>query len=229
MALYERTGNRRTDSSRINKIINQDLEEINRKYTQIGRIVKLRCLDQITDSEVLGIAAEVDAKLSELRELQDELNAVNGVKVCAKCNAKIDINVAFCPSCGAKQSSAAHAAVPASAPAVPVPPPAPIPAPAPVPPVQPVQPVQPIPPVQPAAPQYPEYSEATTYAGNDEFYEEAPAFGEQHAPVIPEPVPVPVSQQPKQQPSASVIFCTQCGSKEPAGTRFCSQCGSIIG
>ena len=318
MAMYERTGNKRTDIQRVNKLIAESLAEVNKRYTDIGRLVKLRCVDQVTDPEVLSLIADVDARLFELRNLQEELNSLNGVKTCPNCNATIDINVAFCPSCGTRQTQANTQAQtaygqPQQQYAQPqqqytqpqpqpyaqpqnnfAPPPQPFaqpvaPAPIPQPAPQPVVP-QPVAP-QPVAPQpafeqpvmtqpvmepqpvveqpvaEPAFEQPVAEPVFDQpvmeqpVVEEAPAveepvsggpawnetpdFENEAEPVVPEPViPEPVKVEPfnmpeppaapaeeplpSAAPQQSFIFCTQCGSKEPADTRFCSQCGTMM-
>lgn len=64
----------------------------------------------------------------------------------------------------------------------------------------------------------------------------APAPAPQAAPVVPAPVPasqaVPVApattSAPQAAPSAAAVFCTQCGSPNPADSRFCDSCGASL-
>ena len=272
MAFFEKQGN----INRVNREINKDLEDINKKYTEIGRIVKLRCLDQVDNEDVHRLAKEIDGLLNELLRLKEELNVINGIKICPKCNAQIDINVAFCPNCGTKQPANQQAA-PAEAPApAPVAAPTPVAAPAPAPVAAPAPVSAPIPVPDAAAAVL--TSEAAPEQTDDEKSAEvietaaeatekavteavettekiieaeepvqtpkaeipaAPEVSSIPAPSIappvmpapaniPDPTPAPAAPAPTSAPSAgqASIFCTQCGSKEPAGTRFCSQCGS---
>lgn len=246
MAFFEKSGN----ISRVNREISKHLEDINRKYTEIGRIVKLNCLDQVKNDDVRRLAGEIDGLLADLKKLQEELNVINGIKICPNCNAKIDINVAFCPSCGTKQAVMQQAApaqpavpvqpmapvqqtapVPMPAPTVPTPAPT-VPAPAPVPMPEPVSEIAPAPMPEPSAETAPEAAPETADTAAEVSSNE-PAAPEVEIPaapsIAPPEVPAPAAiPEPASAPAPgqSVIFCIQCGSKEPAGTRFCSQCGN---
>ncbi len=138
--------------SQLNKQINQNLAVINQKYTDIGRIVKLKYIDNINDADVKRLAGEIDSMLAQLQAMNKQINQLKGIRECANCRAQIGINVAFCPNCGTKQPVAAQPAP--AAPAAGGGWGAPAPSPAPVQPQQYVQP-QPVPmpqPVTPAAP-----------------------------------------------------------------------------
>ena len=126
--------------------IQNDLQEITKRYTDIGRIVKLQCLDQVENQDVKQLASEIDALLEHLKELNVRLDAANGVKTCVNtsCASKLALGMAFCPNCGTKQPvqqqvppySPQPAPMPSPAYQQPAPMPAPVyqqPAPAPMP------------------------------------------------------------------------------------------------
>ena len=216
MAIFEK---RNTPQQAVQNEINEKLSSINQKYTEIGRIVKIRLADKIDDAEIQGLISNIDTTLEELKTLNEKLNTLNGIKVCTNCGHNIPINVAFCPDCGAKQpvvQSAAPAAQQVNAPVQ-------------QPNVQPVQIPQPVintqpePIPQPTVIPQPEPAPQPT--------------------VIPQPEPAPqpvqsetaVSENIEEKPvdpvikeEAKFIFCSQCGNKESADMKFCSQCGNPL-
>ncbi len=190
--------------NQLNKQMNQTLGMINGKYTEMGRIVKLRYLDRIDDPDVKRIAAEIDNMLASLQAMNKQINLLKGLRECPGCHIAISTGVAFCPNCGTKQP-VAPAPAPVQGFAQPAPQPVAQPAPQPV--------VQPVPQMMQPAPQPAPQPEVKS------VIEDAPA---------PAPQPVPV---PAPAPSANApqfIFCTSCGNKEAAGTKFCSECGAVI-
>ena len=216
MAIFEK---RNTPQQAVQNEINEKLSSINQKYTEIGRIVKIRLADKIDDAEIQGLISNIDTTLEELKTLNEKLNTLNGIKVCTNCGHNIPINVAFCPDCGAKQpvvQSAAPAAQQVNAPVQ-----------------QPnVQPVQ-IP--QPVINTQPEPIPQPTVAPQPEPIPQPT--------VIPQPDPAPqpvqsetaVSENIEEKPvdpvikeEAKFIFCSQCGNKESADMKFCSQCGNPL-
>ncbi|MBR6338481.1 MAG: hypothetical protein IKR76_12235, partial [Ruminococcus sp.] len=138
--------------NQLNKQINQHLGEINNKYTEIGRIAKLKYLDKIDDADVKRLAGEIDTMLANLQVMTKQINELKGLRECVGCKMQIGNNVAFCPNCGTKQTIAQPAVQPmTAAPAMnqqPVPQPAANPW---APPAQPVP--QPVPMPQPVMPQ----------------------------------------------------------------------------
>lgn len=90
--------------AQINKQISDNLEFINTRYTEIGRYVKLNLADKIEDMQVKSMIADIDASLQNLKQLNDQLRIIKGVKICPICNNEIEINVGFCPFCGTKQN-----------------------------------------------------------------------------------------------------------------------------
>ena len=216
MAIFEK---RNTPQQAVQNEINGKLSSINQKYTEIGRIVKIRLADKIDDAEIQGLISDIDTTLEELKTLNEKLNTLNGIKVCTNCGHNIPINVSFCPDCGAKQPVVQPVAPAAQQANSPVQQPT-------VQPVQIPQPVintQPEPIPQPTVIPQPEPAPQPT--------------------VIPQPEPAPqpvqsetaVSENIEEKPvnpvikeEAKFIFCSQCGNKESADMKFCSQCGNPL-
>ena len=180
--------------NQLNKQINQHLADINNKYTEIGRITKLKYLDKVDDPDVKRLAGEIDTMLANLQVMTKQINELKGLRECVNCKMQIGTNVAFCPNCGAKQPIAQPSVQPMAAqPVQPAaqnnpwaPPQQPIPQPAPIP--QPVM-QQPVP--QPAP--MPQYAAPIP--------EPAPLPIPEPAP-IPEPVPIP-EPAPVAEPAAA--------------------------
>ena len=240
MAIFEK---RNTPQQAVQNEINEKLSSINQKYTEIGRIVKIRLADKIDDAEIQGLISNIDTTLEELKTLNEKLNTLNGIKVCTNCGHNIPINVAFCPDCGAKQpvvQSAAPAAQQVNAPVQ-------------QPNVQPVQIPQPVINTQPepipqptVIPQPEPVPQPTVIPQPDPVPQ--PTVIPQPEPVpqpevIPQPEPAPqpvqsetaVSENIEEKPvdpvikeEAKFIFCSQCGNKESADMKFCSQCGNPL-
>ena len=228
MAIFEK---RNTPQQAVQNEINEKLSSINQKYTEIGRIVKIRLADKIDDAEIQGLISNIDTTLEELKTLNEKLNTLNGIKVCTNCGHNIPINVAFCPDCGAKQpvvQPVAPAAQQANA-SVQQPTVQPVQIP------QPVINTQPEPIPQPTVIPQPEPVPQPTVIPQPE---PAP-----QPTVIPQPEPAPqpvqsetaVSENIEEKPvdpvikeEAKFIFCSQCGNKESADMKFCSQCGNPL-
>lgn len=222
-----------TPENAVKAQIDAKLAFINDKYTEIGRFVKLRMADKIEEPEVKNLIAQIDATLEELKNLNEQLLTIRGMKLCSGCGHEIPVNMAFCPNCGTKQPEMAQpvyqqpaqdGAVPMGAQPViqnsqgyhnhPVSPAYNQPQ------ANPVNPTnaQPAQPVQTAAPM-PEPIIPQTAVPTPQ-----PETAPQPAP-MPQPAPV-IAEAPVQEPAnSSFVFCSQCGHKEPAGVKFCSECG----
>ncbi|WP_124098073.1 zinc-ribbon domain-containing protein [Ruminococcus sp. Marseille-P6503] len=196
------------ETNKLNARINSDLAEVNKKYIEIGRAVKLRLMEGITDSEVIRLAGEIDALLAEVAQLNEQVNVLKGVKKCGNCGAMINADVMFCPSCGSKQEVKAQPeqAAPSEAAEVTV--------------QETPKAIQPETVQSEAAPEaiQPEniQSEAEPEA--------APASAE----AVSEPEQPAVQPVIEEQPAPAFVFCTECGHKEAAGTKFCSECGNKL-
>ena len=89
--------------NQLNRQINQHLADINNKYTEIGRIAKLKYMDKIDDPDAKRLAGEIDTMLANLQVMTKQINELKGLRECVGCHMQIGTNVAFCPNCGTKQ------------------------------------------------------------------------------------------------------------------------------
>ena len=208
-----------TPENAVKAQIDAKLAFINDKYTEIGRFVKLRMADKIEEPEVKNLIAQIDATLEELKNLNEQLLTIRGMKLCSGCGHEIPVNMAFCPNCGTKQPEMAQPVY-----------------------QQPViqnsqgyhnHPVSPAYNQPQANPVYgnPAQQNVQTAAPIPE-----PVVTQTAAPIpqpetAPQPAPMPqpapvIAEAPVQEPAnSSFVFCSQCGHKEPAGVKFCSECG----
>ena len=197
-----------TPENAVKAQIDAKLAFINDKYTEIGRYVKLRMADKIEEPEVKNLIAQIDATLEELKNLNEQLLTIRGMKLCSGCGHEIPVNMAFCPNCGTKQPEMAQPVYqqPAQGGAVPMG----------------AQPV-----IQNSQgyhnhPVSPAYAQPQANPVNPTNAQ--PETAPQPAP-MPQPAPV-IAEAPVQEPAnSSFVFCSQCGHKEPAGVKFCSECG----
>lgn len=97
-----------TPENAVKAQIDAKLAFINDKYTEIGRFVKLRMADKIEEPEVKNLIAQIDATLEELKNLNEQLLTIRGMKLCSGCGHEIPVNMAFCPNCGTKQPEMAQ-------------------------------------------------------------------------------------------------------------------------
>lgn len=95
---------RMSEIAKLNSKINKNLSDVNSKYTEIGRIVKLELVDKIEHQEVKRLVSEIDALLTEVNESREKISDLKGVKVCSSCGAQVSRDAAFCPNCGVKQA-----------------------------------------------------------------------------------------------------------------------------
>ena len=87
-----------TPENAVKAQIDAKLAFINDKYTEIGRFVKLRMADKIEEPEVKNLIAQIDATLEELKNLNEQLLTIRGMKLCSGCGHEIPVNMAFCPA-----------------------------------------------------------------------------------------------------------------------------------
>ncbi len=87
----------------VNDQIQMTHNQINELYMDIGRHVKLNLKDKIDDQYIQNACRNIDDCLARLQQLNTDLNAIRGIKLCTNCNAQIPMGVTFCPSCGTKQ------------------------------------------------------------------------------------------------------------------------------
>ena len=85
-----------TPENAVKAQIDAKLAFINDKYTEIGRYVKLRMADKIEEPEVKNLIAQIDATLEELKNLNEQLLTIRGMKLCSGCGHEIPVNMAFC-------------------------------------------------------------------------------------------------------------------------------------
>lgn len=221
-----------TPENAVKAQIDAKLAFINDKYTEIGRYVKLRMADKIEEPEVKNLIAQIDATLEELKNLNEQLLTIRGMKLCSGCGHEIPVNMAFCPNCGTKQPEMAQPVYqqPMQGAAVPMGGAQPV--------IQNTQGYH----NHPVSPAY-NQPQANPVYGNpaQQNVQTAapipkPAVAQTAAPIpqpetAPQPAPMPqpapvIAEAPVQEPAnSSFVFCSQCGHKEPAGVKFCSECG----
>lgn len=52
--------------------------------------------DKIEEPEVKNLIAQIDATLEELKNLNEQLLTIRGMKLCSGCGHEIPVNMAFC-------------------------------------------------------------------------------------------------------------------------------------
>lgn len=85
----------------LNGQISSQEEIVKKTYGEIGKYVYENQKDG-APNEVAEKFAIIDAALTEIAGLKDQINKIKGVKNCPQCNAEVARGTAFCPDCGFK-------------------------------------------------------------------------------------------------------------------------------
>ena len=87
--------------SKLNGQINANENSIKALYTEIGQYV-FENLREDAPAEIAEKMNAIDKALEEIAGWKDEVMKLKGIQKCPQCNAEVDKDVAFCPSCGTK-------------------------------------------------------------------------------------------------------------------------------
>ena len=98
--------------------LSEKKEKINAIYCEIGKAVHENFLKGITEvSDVIsGKSNEISALDKEIQDLNAQLLAVKGIKICPNCGGQINVGSEFCPKCGKKVVEVAEQAPEAATP-----------------------------------------------------------------------------------------------------------------
>lgn len=74
-------------------------------YEKLGQEFYKKYLDK-RDSEValefIENFMQIDKVREKIKNYEDEINSIKGLKTCPKCGESFDVNYEFCPKCGYK-------------------------------------------------------------------------------------------------------------------------------
>ena len=90
-----------TEIAKLNSQVSANESTIKATYTEIGKYV-YENLREDAPEEIAAKMTAIDNAKAEIERLQNEILKVKGSQKCAQCGNEVDVNVAFCPSCGNK-------------------------------------------------------------------------------------------------------------------------------
>lgn len=90
-----------TEIAKLNSQISSNESTIKATYTEIGKYV-YENLREDAPEEIAAKMTAIDNALAEIERLKAEVLKVKGSQKCEQCGNEVDVNVAFCPSCGNK-------------------------------------------------------------------------------------------------------------------------------
>ena len=91
---------------RLKSYVNENKNKIQRIYAEIGKKV----YEKHVEGNISEIEEFIKPELEQISEtarkienMNNEIRAINNLKLCEKCASEIDLNAKFCPRCGAEQ------------------------------------------------------------------------------------------------------------------------------
>ena len=70
-------------------------------FVRLGKAYFEAHKDDENDAKVADITT-IKASIEAIKNLNDQLSALKGTRVCANCGEEVDKDAVFCPKCGAK-------------------------------------------------------------------------------------------------------------------------------
>lgn len=98
--------NKLTREMKLKSLINDDKGKIEKLYAEIGKkVYEKHIREENIDikSELIEECSKIDAFAKEIEDMNTEMRALKGLRLCTKCGAEIPLSARFCPKCGAQQ------------------------------------------------------------------------------------------------------------------------------
>lgn len=92
---------RNSDSDKLNEKINEEQNEINATYQQIGKIYYEEYKDE-SDEKLILLCNIVDESNRIIDLCRKQILFLKGIKVCSTCKAELTLDSVYCNKCGAK-------------------------------------------------------------------------------------------------------------------------------
>lgn len=90
-----------TELAKLNSQVASNESTIKATYTEIGKYVYENLKDNAPE-EIAEKMNAIDTAMAEINRLKAEILKLKGAQLCEQCGNEVDIEVAFCPSCGNK-------------------------------------------------------------------------------------------------------------------------------
>lgn len=89
------------DIAKLNSVISDEENNIEKIYTQIGKMY-VQAHPNDSDVEYSALIAEIHSKEEKISELRRQMQDIKGVVRCQQCGSEVPMGASFCNSCGAK-------------------------------------------------------------------------------------------------------------------------------
>lgn len=78
-------------------------DALKKMYSDLGKkYYELHENDAVLDNNFAEFMSEIKSVSEEIEEYKNQIRAAKGVKLCNSCGTEVNIQAAFCSSCGAK-------------------------------------------------------------------------------------------------------------------------------
>jgi predicted nucleic acid-binding Zn-ribbon protein len=94
-------GKELADITKINLAISDEEKKLDDAYKKLGKLFVEKIGDR-AEGEFAELVATVNAAISKIDELRQQIKDIKGIAVCTKCGAQVQADSIFCNSCGAK-------------------------------------------------------------------------------------------------------------------------------
>ena len=94
-----------TKEAKIKMKMSDNKSKIEDLYKKIGKAIYQEHIDieESKKEEIADCCIKIDELSKEIENYQDEIRKLKNKRVCEKCFTEIDMNVKYCPNCGAEQ------------------------------------------------------------------------------------------------------------------------------
>ena len=94
-----------TKEAKIKMKMNENKSKIEDLYKEIGKVIYQKHIDtaEFKKEDISDFCTQIDNLSDEIEKYQNEIRKIKNKRMCEKCATEIDINVKYCPNCGAEQ------------------------------------------------------------------------------------------------------------------------------
>lgn len=101
---FQESVNKTQKESKYKRTISENKKKVEETYSEIGKMIyQKRNMDEELITYINSKVEDIDRMVKENEELNREILILNNKKICPNCGKEVELNTAFCPSCGAEQ------------------------------------------------------------------------------------------------------------------------------